>query len=94
MTVKITFYRKEARLIARANLSPTLEVWGFLLIYNEYSKKIVEHNLDLPNSNSLVFRITGNEQSMLFFADFEDADLADELYTKYGHELDSNYIQR
>lgn len=30
---------------------------------------------------------------MLFFADFEDADLADELYTKYGYELDSTYIQ-
>lgn len=30
---------------------------------------------------------------MLFFADFEDAELADKLYEKYGHELDATYIQ-
>ena len=64
-----------------------------LKVYSEYTPKIVERNLDLPNSSSLVFKISGKKQSMLFFADFEDAELADKLYEKYGHELDATYIQ-
>lgn len=64
-----------------------------LKVYSEYSPEIVERNLDLPNSSSLVFKISGQKQSMLFFADFEDAQLAAKLYEKYGHELDATYIQ-
>ena len=64
-----------------------------LKVYSEYTPEIVERNLDLPNSSSLVFKISGEKQSMLFFADFEDAELADKLYEKYGHELDATYIQ-
>ena len=55
----------------------------------EYTPEIIERNLDLPNSSSLIFKISGKKQSMLFFADFEDAELADKLYEKYGHELDA-----
>ncbi len=64
-----------------------------LKVYSEYSPEIVERNLDLPNSSSLVCKISGQKQSMLFFADFEDAELADKLYEKYGHALDATYIQ-
>lgn len=64
-----------------------------LKVYSEYTPEIIERNLDLPNSSSLIFKISGKKQSMLFFADFEDAELADKLYEKYGHELDATYIQ-
>lgn len=60
-----------------------------LKVYSEYTPEIIERNLDLPNSSSLIFKISGKKQSMLFFADFEDAELADKLYEKYGHELDA-----
>ena len=60
-----------------------------LKVYSEYTPEIIERDLDLPNSSSLIFKISGKKQSMLFFADFEDAELADKLYEKYGHELDA-----
>ena len=34
-----------------------------------------------------------HDEHYKFFGDFEDAELADKLYEKYGHELDATYIQ-
>ena len=62
-------------------------------VYSDYTPEIVERNLDLPNSSSLVFKISGETKSMLFWADYEDPQLADKLYEKYGEEMTADYMQ-
>lgn len=62
-------------------------------VYSDYTPEIVERNLDFPNSSSLVFKISGETKSMLFWADYEDPQLADKLYEKYGKEMAADYMQ-
>lgn len=53
----------------------------------------MERNLDFPNSSSPVFKVSGETKSMLFWSDYEDPQLANKLYEKYGDEMSADYMQ-
>lgn len=62
-------------------------------VYSDYTPEIVERNLDFPNSSSPVFKVSGETKSMLFWSDYEDPQLANKLYEKYGDEMSADYMQ-
>lgn len=61
-------------------------------ILNAYEKGNDLYAIDPANNGSMMFKITGNEQSMLFCADVT-ANLADSLMEKWGDELKADYLQ-
>lgn len=48
---------------------------------------------DLPNNCSLVFKISGQEDSILFCGDAHQDSLADQLIERYGDTLRTEYVQ-
>lgn len=61
-------------------------------ILSAYEKKIDDISSDLLNDGSMVFKVYGKEESMLFCADAGKA-VSDYLKEKYGSRLKSDYIQ-
>ncbi len=61
-------------------------------ILNAYEKGNDLYAIDPANNGSMMFKLTGKEQSMLFCADVT-ANLADPLLEKWGDELKSDYLQ-
>lgn len=60
-------------------------------VYNAYDDIVREKNMDLPNNASLVFKVSGQEDSILFCGDCHD--LGSEIVSLYGNELESEYVQ-
>lgn len=72
----------------------TLEVCGLQMkVFNVYSDSILDFSGDLANQGSLVFKISGEKDSMLFCSDIHGEVLSRQLVEEYGDELKSTYIQ-
>ncbi|MCI8482771.1 MAG: MBL fold metallo-hydrolase [Lachnospiraceae bacterium] len=61
-------------------------------ILSAYEKKIDRLSSDLLNDGSMVFKVYGKEESMLFCADAGKS-ISDYLKKKYGSKLKSDYLQ-
>lgn len=61
-------------------------------VYNAYGPKVEELSRDLLNDGSMMFKVCGNTQSMLFCADVGQA-MSDYLLRKYQDELRADYLQ-
>lgn len=61
-------------------------------ILSAYEKKIDEISSDLQNDGSMMFRVYGKEESMLFCADVGKS-VSNYLKEKYGKKLKSDYLQ-
>ena len=67
---------------------------GFHFI-NTYDKALLREvgDSDLPNNGSLMFKVTGKRDSVLFCGDAHSTYLADYLIERYDRELESTYVQ-
>lgn len=61
-------------------------------IFNAYDDYVDELSDDLLNDGSMMFKVTANEESMLFCADVGKA-MSDYLLETYGDALKADYIQ-
>lgn len=61
-------------------------------ILSAYNDRVDELSNDLMNDGSIMFRIRGSQDSMLFCADVGKS-LTDYLVDKYGEDLKSDYVQ-
>lgn len=61
-------------------------------VFNAYSEKIDALSDDLANDGSMMFKLQGNEESILFCADVGYR-ISDKIIADYKEELRSNYIQ-
>ena len=70
-----------------------LDILGLRMeVLSAYDDKIDELSNDLMNDGSMMFRISGNRDSMLFCADVGKS-LTDYLIKEYGEKLQSDYVQ-
>ena len=60
--------------------------------YNAYDEEVRKRTDSICNNGSLMFRLTGKEESFLFCADVED-DMEEYLITTYGNQLKADYVQ-
>lgn len=58
-----------------------------------YSDWVYENCSNLLNNGSLVFKLYGNEESMLFCADTQDKKIETKLMENHKKDLKSNYLQ-
>ena len=62
-------------------------------VLNAYDSLVTDqYTTDLANDGSMMFKVTNNEESMLFCADV-GVSMSDEIMTHYADELSSDYIQ-
>ena len=61
-------------------------------ILNAYDDYVDEISNDLLNDGSMMFKVTGSTQSMLFCGDV-GVSMSDYLLSEYGNTLKSNYLQ-
>ncbi|RDU22957.1 ComEC/Rec2 family competence protein [Anaerosacchariphilus polymeriproducens] len=61
-------------------------------VFNAYASYVSKYTKDLCNGGSLMFKVIGRKQSMLFCADVGST-FSDYLLKKYGNELKSDYLQ-
>lgn len=61
-------------------------------VLSAYEDKVDELSKDLVNDGSMIFRITGEKENMLFCADVGKS-LSNYLVEKYGESLKSDYLQ-
>lgn len=61
-------------------------------VYNSYDSGIASYG-DIPNNASLLFKVTGAEDSILFCGDCYVAKLGDDLIERWGDELKAEYVQ-
>lgn len=74
----------------------SLDIDGLqVTVFNSYGDAVLENGAgDIPNNASLVFKIEGKEDSILFCADCHDATMADYLMKTYSEdELHAEYVQ-
>lgn len=70
-----------------------LEIMGMKMeVLSAYDTRLNSMTNDLMNDGSLMFRLSGREESMLFCADVGTS-LTDYLIDEYGESLKSDYIQ-
>lgn len=62
-------------------------------VLNAYQKKIKAQRNDLPNNLSLMLKVEGEEDSILFCADCHGKKMANMLIKRYGKELQAEYVQ-
>lgn len=75
------------------NEGETLELLGLEAeILSAYSDRVDELSNDLMNDGSIMFRVKGSQDSMLFCADVGKS-LTDYLVDTYGGDLKSDYVQ-
>lgn len=72
-----------------------LEISGLNIdIFNSYDKKILKYGVsDIANNCSLIIKITGENNSILFCGDAHAGKLATWLMKKYGKKLKSEFVQ-
>lgn len=61
-------------------------------VFNAYSDKIKDLSDDLANDGSMMFKLTGNKENMLFCADVGYR-ISDKIIADYKDQLKSDYIQ-
>ena len=61
--------------------------------FNSYDKTLIHNSGDIPNNDSLVFKISGKKDSILFLGDVHDKKLGQYLLTTYQDALDAEYVQ-
>ena len=84
---------KDAENVAYLYQGDRLEVAGLKMsVFNAYHDYVDQVSGDLANDGSLMFRLEGNAESMLFCADV-GISMSDSLVQKYGGELKSDYLQ-
>ncbi len=70
-----------------------LEIDGLnIYVFNSYFEDLIGYG-DVPNNASLVFKVTGQEDSILFCADAHTDLLGDALIAEYGDRLQAKYVQ-
>lgn len=62
-------------------------------VLSSYNDTMKEKYKNYLNNGSIVFKIYGNNESILFTSDIQDKDLGNEIIEKYREELKSDYIQ-
>ena len=62
-------------------------------VYNAYEDSILNYSTDLANQSSLVFKIIGNSESMLFCGDIYGETICNYLINCYNNQLESTYLQ-
>ncbi len=62
-------------------------------IYNAYDENLSYYSLDLANQGSLMFRVKGETESMLFCSDVYGKILCDKIIAEHGEKLKSDYLQ-
>ena len=63
-------------------------------IFNAYDSLVYDTcQGDIPNDCSLVFKVSGNKDSILFCNDCHSAEMADMLIERYGEKLQAEYVQ-
>lgn len=62
-------------------------------VYNAYDDTIINYSDDLPNQGSLVFKIYGESESMLFCSDIHGEAICDKVADEYEDKLESTYLQ-
>ena len=71
-----------------------LELCGLQMqVFSAYSEEISEFSADYANQGSLVFRLAGEQESILFCSDVHGDVISEKLADAYGSELESTYIQ-
>lgn len=61
-------------------------------VFNAYNAYVLKYTKDLANGGSLMFKVSGAKQSMLFCSDVGSG-LSDYLLKKYKNELKADYLQ-
>lgn len=61
-------------------------------VFNAYASYVPKYTKDLCNGGSLMFKVIGKKQSMLFCADVGST-LSDYLLKKYKNEIKADYLQ-
>lgn len=61
-------------------------------VFNAYSEKVKELSDDLANDGSMMFKLTGNKETILFCADVGYR-ISDKIIAEYKEDLKSDYIQ-
>lgn len=71
----------------------TLEICGLTFsIFSAFDDNVRAYSRDYLNDGSMMFKVTNQEESMLFCADVGSS-MSDYLVSKWGDELKSDYIQ-
>ena len=71
----------------------TIEISGLRFeFYNTYDS-LTSGIQDMPNNASLIFKVSGAEESMLFMADCGAPEIADIAIQRYGDRLRADYYQ-
>lgn len=71
----------------------TFDIYGLTLeVLSAYNDQVDELSNDLLNDGSMLFRLKGNTQAMLFCSDVGKS-MSDYLLETYGESLKSDYIQ-
>lgn len=98
ITVMETYYAltKDEPQVIHLKRGDVIEVCGLTLeILNAFDQAVLDHaghEKDYQNNASLLFRISGQEQSMLFCSDIK-YDMNDYLLEAYGDSITCDYIQ-
>lgn len=58
-----------------------------------YSEWVDTYSSNILNNGALVFKLSGKEESMLFFADVQDGKIGNELIRKHQEKLKADYVQ-
>ena len=58
-----------------------------------YSEWVDTYSSNILNNGALVFKLSGKEESILFFADVQDGKIGNELIKKHKESLKSDYVQ-
>lgn len=87
------FWEMDVREAEYPQAGDTLELLGLTVeILSVYDDKVDELSNDLMNDGSMMFRIQGERDSMLFCADV-GVSMTDYLVAEYGARLKSDYVQ-
>lgn len=72
----------------------TVEILGLNMeVFNAYSEKTLAYSKDLANIGSLMFKLSGREESILFCSDVYGTEMCKLLVDKYRERLSCDYIQ-
>lgn len=58
-----------------------------------YSEWVDEHSVKIVNNGSLVFKLSGKEDSMIFLADTQDSVVGNEIIKRHKDKLRAEYVQ-
>lgn len=61
-------------------------------VLNTFGEHVKQHSKDYLNDGSMMFKVSGEEQSMLFCADV-GVSVSDLLLNRWGKELNADYLQ-